>query len=323
MAYIESHQALRDHPKTKRVARVLGQDIPRVVGLLTCLWWWAMDYAPDGSLKGYEVADIAEGAMWTGDPQEFVDALLKAGGPEKEGFLEKSDGHLWIHDWDQYGGKLQAKKDKNAEANRAYRDRKRRESLDQTNEHRDDNAKYRDNHEIITTTSRDELEERREEERRGEEIHAHHAHAHLAPNGTSEATAPDGAAVAEAPALSAPKGIVAEFDERLNSEPNKPAVLEDAHVRLFARHAKHGRLGAMAKRHGYGVVLRKMVIAAASWNGVDDPLDYTQKIISGKSGPGPPSGTANGYEPHYLSGDEARKKQEEDEAWTAKYLNSS
>ena len=31
----------------------------------------------------------------------------------------------------------------------------------------------------------------------------------------------------------------------------------------------------------------------------------------------------NTYEPHYLSGDEARKKQEEDEAWTAKYLNSS
>ncbi len=51
MAWIESHQALGQHPKTIRLAAILGRaQMPTVVGHLHYLWWWAFDYARDGRI---------------------------------------------------------------------------------------------------------------------------------------------------------------------------------------------------------------------------------------------------------------------------------
>lgn len=110
MAYIESHQELGRHPKTKRLARQLGISIPAAVGHLQFLWWWAMDYAQDGDLSRYDSDDIADAAMWDGaEAATFVEALAAAG------FLD-GDGECWsIHDWADYGGKLLVRKRRNAE----------------------------------------------------------------------------------------------------------------------------------------------------------------------------------------------------------------
>lgn len=116
VAWIESHQTLGQHPKTKRLARYLGISLPTAVGHLHYLWWWAMDYAQDGHLGRYEPADIAAAAMWEGDPHQFVDAMLKAG------FLDQNENGLAIHDWDDYAGRI-------IEARLAERERSRRRRL--------------------------------------------------------------------------------------------------------------------------------------------------------------------------------------------------
>ena len=53
VAWIELHQQLPTHPKTKRLTRALGlevpKDIPQVVGHLCMFWLWCLEYAIDGS----------------------------------------------------------------------------------------------------------------------------------------------------------------------------------------------------------------------------------------------------------------------------------
>lgn len=107
MAWIESHQELRDHPKVRRFARRLGISIPAAIGHLHLLWWWALDYAMDGDLSKYDAADIADAAQWDGDPDEFLAALMECGVGGGAGFVERTDdGELLLHDWWDYAGKL-------------------------------------------------------------------------------------------------------------------------------------------------------------------------------------------------------------------------
>lgn len=126
MAWLESHQELRDHPKTKRAARLLGVGIPQMVGHLHCLWWWALDYAPDGDLANYDAFDIADAAMWEGEAEAFVTALMECGPGGACGFLT-ADRQL--HDWDDYGGKLFARRDKDRRRHALYRDADLREQV--------------------------------------------------------------------------------------------------------------------------------------------------------------------------------------------------
>lgn len=111
MAWIESHQSLRSHPKTKRLARALSLSVPTVIGHLHCLWWWSLDYASDGDLSAFEAWEIAEGAMWEGDPETFLTAL------EDAAFYQ--DGKL--HDWHDYAGRLIHSRDKARERMAALR----------------------------------------------------------------------------------------------------------------------------------------------------------------------------------------------------------
>lgn len=120
MAWIESHQELGRHPKTRRLARMLGISLPAAVGHLHYLWWWAMDFAEDGDLSGYDSYEIAEAAMWEGDPDEIVDALVHAR------FLDRSDdGGLVLHDWDEYAGRLIERRARDRERKRRERAAKR------------------------------------------------------------------------------------------------------------------------------------------------------------------------------------------------------
>lgn len=106
MAWIESHQTLARHPKTRKLARMLDICIPQVIGHLHCLWWWATDYAQDGDLTAFDNADIADGALWEGDPDTFIKALAECGAGGNAGFLDIGDLGYTIHDWDEYAGKL-------------------------------------------------------------------------------------------------------------------------------------------------------------------------------------------------------------------------
>lgn len=109
--WIESHQSLRNHRKTGRLARRLGIGRVAAIGHLHCFWWWCMDNAPNGSLAGIDAEDIADGAEWEGDPSDFIAALDYAG------FIQAET----IHDWYDYAGKLIERRQKDAARKRESR----------------------------------------------------------------------------------------------------------------------------------------------------------------------------------------------------------
>jgi hypothetical protein len=129
MAWIESHQELGRHPKTKRLGRSLGISTPTVIGHLHLLWWWSLDFAQDGSLDGFDAAEIADAAMWEGDPVPFYAALVAAG------FIDGDEcDHYRLHDWDDYAGKLLDRRKSNATRQKTWRDRHRNESTAEAGE---------------------------------------------------------------------------------------------------------------------------------------------------------------------------------------------
>lgn len=112
MAWIESHQTLKDHPKLKRLRRRLGIPAVQAIGHLHILWWWALDFAQEGELSGYDCADIADAADWEGDAERFFEALVEAG------FIDRDEAGVRLHDWWDYAGKLIERRRKDAERKR-------------------------------------------------------------------------------------------------------------------------------------------------------------------------------------------------------------
>lgn len=107
--WIESHQELARHPKTKRLARMLEITVPAAIGHLHLLWWWALDYAQDGYLGNYTADDLADAMMWEGDPAILWEGLRSTH------FLDDGEEGCEIHDWHQYGGRLAEKRKANIE----------------------------------------------------------------------------------------------------------------------------------------------------------------------------------------------------------------
>ena len=97
MAWIELHQSTIRHPKIIRAAATLGVSRLLIVGHLAALWCWALDAKPDGG--PLTDLDIRTGAEW-GERKDFTAALVDAG------LLDAETDGLWIHDWDEYAGRL-------------------------------------------------------------------------------------------------------------------------------------------------------------------------------------------------------------------------
>jgi hypothetical protein len=133
--WIESHQSLATHRKTKVLKRLLKIRTPQAIGHLHLLWWWCLDNAPDGDLNRIDDADLADAADWLGDAKLFVSALINAGfidvihtavipadtvsiGADKT--VIPADTRV-MHDWYQYAGKLIDRKKANADRQQAHR----------------------------------------------------------------------------------------------------------------------------------------------------------------------------------------------------------
>jgi len=115
MAWIESHQELGRHPKTRKLARMLDITVPAAIGHLHLLWWWALDFAEDGDIGRFDAEDIADAAQWHSDAELFVRALVDTE------FVDDDDS-LHLHDWHDYAGKLIERR--NADRMRKRQERK-------------------------------------------------------------------------------------------------------------------------------------------------------------------------------------------------------
>lgn len=140
--WIEVHQSLPGHRKTKKLKRMLKVKEPAAVGHLVMLWLWCIDSAADGDLSQLEDEDIAEAAGWPGDPERFRTALTDAG------FLDE-DGKL--HDWKDYASfndaldRAEEKRANERERKRRWREKNRQES----------GTVPRDNPPVVPPVSRD------------------------------------------------------------------------------------------------------------------------------------------------------------------------
>lgn len=148
MLYTPSHVELAQHPKTRKLARLLDCSIPTAIGHLNLLWHFALKYAPDGNLARFDCDEIGDGCMWEGDGARFTEALIQSGWLDTNTSAETA-----IHDWHEYGGKYVQRKETNAQRMREARAN-----------HKQDTKKPRAKHVQRTSNARAHLEERIGEE---------------------------------------------------------------------------------------------------------------------------------------------------------------
>ena len=103
MSWIPIYTTFPSHRKRKRLSRLLGASCSQTIGCLVQLWLYAMEHAQAGNLADLADDEIAAEAGWDGDPAAFVDALTDAG------FLSPD---RTIHDWDEYGGRFIARRER-------------------------------------------------------------------------------------------------------------------------------------------------------------------------------------------------------------------
>lgn len=174
MTWIPSHQELREHPKLRRLARLLNTPPVHLCGHLHFLWYWVLDYAADGDLADFDAVDIAEAAGWEGDAEAFVQALVDCGPGDSKGLLERTrSGKLIVHDWNDHGGSQFRKRALAAERKRRQRASEQEKEEASQGRHADVSPESRGRHADVTRDSvtchaGEDREERTE--RRGEDL---------------------------------------------------------------------------------------------------------------------------------------------------------
>ena len=134
MAWIESHQSLGNHRKLLTFIRILNISDVEAVGYLHYLWWWSLDNAPDGNLTGIPSDDIAMAGHWNQPGRgrkrnswQFVSALINSHFIDinteltPNSFELPPNSTLYLHDWDNYAGKLIDRRRANSERQKAFR----------------------------------------------------------------------------------------------------------------------------------------------------------------------------------------------------------
>jgi hypothetical protein len=82
--------------KFKALQRLLNAPLCHAVGYLETLWIFAQLQAREGDLTKFSALEIAGWVEYPGDPDEFIEALVKTR------WLERVDDRLMIHDWNEH-----------------------------------------------------------------------------------------------------------------------------------------------------------------------------------------------------------------------------
>lgn len=124
MPWIESHQTLREHPKTYALMDALGIQKAQAIGHLHLLWWWCLDYAPDGRFARNDNKKIARAAGYMGEASKFTQAMIDSGfmeivpdpgqgGGDGVGGRGEGGGVVQVHDWGEYALSYHASQERN------------------------------------------------------------------------------------------------------------------------------------------------------------------------------------------------------------------
>ncbi|MGN0400005.1 MAG: hypothetical protein ACI4EO_07750 [Blautia sp.] len=126
MAWISVEQTLIGK-KLRVLAKDVGCSQNEAIGILVNLWLWGMDNASmDGLMDGADIGDVALAIKpclsESLDPEEVVSKLIE------NGWIDCSNGDLFIHDWEEYRyyyNKYVSEKKQHSKRQREYVARKR------------------------------------------------------------------------------------------------------------------------------------------------------------------------------------------------------
>lgn len=93
-----------DHPKMKRLARLLNIEMWGAVGIMESIWHFGMRYCPMGDIGKFSDIEIADAIGWKGSAGELVSALINA-----RWFDACPQNRLLIHDWPDHCDRSVAK----------------------------------------------------------------------------------------------------------------------------------------------------------------------------------------------------------------------
>lgn len=98
MAWCSVYDEVRDHPKTRALAKLLNCNRQEAIGTLVCLWLWGLNNADrNGRLLNASKEDIADGIMSRGrSADSLVDSLVNSG------WLDEIGDVFILHDWDAW-----------------------------------------------------------------------------------------------------------------------------------------------------------------------------------------------------------------------------
>jgi hypothetical protein len=144
MDWLRINKNLPRHPKAKALARQLGEQVAwwRVAQV----WAWCVEYAQEGRIVGEDAAlNVEDAASWNGQPGAFVEACVRVG------FLNRVEGGLEVHDWEEHNGKAIKQAEASIERKRQWRDEARTGG---TNGHADATRGNQGRHEAAARTPR-------------------------------------------------------------------------------------------------------------------------------------------------------------------------
>lgn len=104
MAWIESHQNVKDHKKTYLLMEALGVSKRDAIAIVHMIWWWCLDNALTGRIEVPPVA-LKAATEWEHDADKLVEGLITSGWLERH-----EEGGLQVHDWYHYCGSLVEKR---------------------------------------------------------------------------------------------------------------------------------------------------------------------------------------------------------------------
>jgi hypothetical protein len=86
-----------NHPKMLDLASRLDVTRAQAIGVVTLLFDFTAQYAPQGDIGKHRDGAISRACEWTGSPEEFITALVESG------WVDKSENHrLRVHDWHEH-----------------------------------------------------------------------------------------------------------------------------------------------------------------------------------------------------------------------------
>lgn len=117
--YVKCFDSIREHPKMYALSEALKIPDYAAIGIIMGVSLWGARNTKDGEITGIPPRAIADAIHWKKKPEILIQALVDCG------FIDKSEnGRSFLHEFAEYGGKLEEARQKSRESSAAYRTKK-------------------------------------------------------------------------------------------------------------------------------------------------------------------------------------------------------